>query len=258
VELDGQVAIVTGAGRGIGRAIALELATLGAQLIVAELDATTGEQTAAAVRALGGDSVALTSDVTRRDDIAHMVATALETFGRLDILVNNAGVFRAEPVQAIDDAHWERVMDINAKAVFFACQAALPQMQAAGRGAIVNVASMAGKIGTPASLVYGASKAAVISMTRSLALAVAADGVRVNCVCPGFVETEMWSQLEQEMSAMLGVSQAEFHERRLAQIPVGRWETPEDVARVVGFLASERSGYITGEALNVSGGLVLH
>jgi NAD(P)-dependent dehydrogenase (short-subunit alcohol dehydrogenase family) len=225
---------------------------------VAELDATTGEQTAAAVRDLGREAVALAIDVTCRDDLARMVATALETFGRLDILVNNAGVFRAEAVQAIDDAHWERVMDINAKAVFFACQAVLPHMQTAGRGTIVNVSSMAGKLGTPASLVYGASKAAVISLTRSLALAVAADGVRVNCVCPGFVETEMWSQLEQQMSAMLGVTRAEFHERRLAQIPVGRWETPEDVARVVGFLASERSGYITGEALNVSGGLVMH
>jgi NAD(P)-dependent dehydrogenase (short-subunit alcohol dehydrogenase family) len=255
---EGRVALVTGAGRGIGRAIALELASLGARLIVAELDAATGERTASAVRALGRDAVALTIDVTQRDDLARMVATALESFGRLDILVNNAGVFRAEPVQAIDDAHWERVMDINAKAVFFACQAALPSMLDAGGGAIVNIASMAGKIGTPASLVYGASKAAVISLTRSLALAVAADGVRVNCVCPGFVETEMWSQLEREMSAMLGVSQTEFHERRLAQIPLGRWETPEDVARVVGFLASARSGYVTGEALNVSGGLVLH
>jgi NAD(P)-dependent dehydrogenase (short-subunit alcohol dehydrogenase family) len=257
LELDGQVAIVTGAGRGIGRAIALELATLGARLIVAELDSTTGEQSASAVRALGREAVALTVDVTRRDDLARMVATALETFGRLDILVNNAGVFRAAPMPAIDDEHWDRVMDINAKAVFFACQVALPHMQAAGRGSIVNIASMAGKIGTPASLVYGASKAAVISLTRSLALAVAADGVRVNCVCPGFVETEMWSQLEQEMSAIQGITQAEFHARSLARIPLGRWETPEDVARVVGFLASERSGYITGEALNVSGGLVM-
>jgi NAD(P)-dependent dehydrogenase (short-subunit alcohol dehydrogenase family) len=142
--------------------------------------------------------------------------------------------------------------------VFFASQAVLPHMVAAKRGNIVSLASMAGKLGTQTSLVYAASKSAVISITRSLALSFAADGIRANCVCPGFVQTDMWTQVEEGVSRVLGTTPEEMNRQRLAQIPLGRWEQPEDVARVVGFLASDKSGYVTGEAVNVSGGLVMH
>ena len=258
MELEGQAAIVTGAGRGIGRAIALELASMGADVVVAELNRENGERTAEEVRALGRRAVAIPTDVTRRADLDAMASRTIEEFGRIDVLVNNAGIYRAAPPLEIDDEHWDSVMDINAKAVFFASQAVLPRMVAAGRGNIISLASMAGKLGTTTSLPYAASKSAVISITRSLALSFAADGIRANCVCPGFVQTDMWTQVEQGVSRVLGTTPEELNRQRLAQIPLKRWEQPEDVARVVGFLASEKSGYITGEAVNVSGGLVMH
>jgi NAD(P)-dependent dehydrogenase (short-subunit alcohol dehydrogenase family) len=258
LELEGQAAIVTGAGRGIGRAIALELASLGADVVVAEINEAGAARTAEEVRAAGRRAIALGTDVTKKSDLAAMVDRTMGEFGRIDVLVNNAGIYRAAAVLAIDEAHWDAVMDINARAVFFASQAVLPAMVAAKRGAIVNLASMAGKLGTTSSLVYAASKSAVISITRSLALSFAADGIRVNCVCPGYVQTDMWSLVERGVSEVLGTTPEELNRQRLAQIPLGRWEQPEDVAKVVGFLASEKSGYITGEAVNVSGGLVMH
>ena len=148
-------------------------------------------------------------------------------------------------------------MNINAKAVFFAGQAALPTMIAQKRGVIVNLASMAGKVGSRANLPYNASKAAVISIIKSLALAHAADGIRVNCVCPGFVETDMWASLVQELGPLFKQSPEEFARRSLHQI-LGRMERPEDVANVIGFLVSPRSEYMTGQALSVDGGLVMH
>ncbi len=258
MELEGQAAIVTGAGRGIGRAIALELASMGADVVVAELDGEGAERTADEVRALGRRAVAIPTDVTRRADLDAMATRTLDELGRIDVLVNNAGIYRAAPALEITVEHWDAVMDINAKAVFFASQAVLPHMVAAKRGTIINLASMAGKLGTTSSLAYAASKAAVISITRSLALSFAADGIRANCVCPGFVQTDMWTQVERGVAGVLGISPEEVNRQRLAQIPLGRWEQPEDVARVVGFLASGKSAYITGEAVNVSGGLVMH
>jgi NAD(P)-dependent dehydrogenase (short-subunit alcohol dehydrogenase family) len=148
-------------------------------------------------------------------------------------------------------------MDINAKAVFFATQAVLPAMIAQKCGVIVNLASMSGKIGSKTSLPYNASKAAVVSMTKSLALAHAADGIRVNYVCPGFVETDMWTKVSHEQGALLGMSAEDFTRMRVATVPLGRMETPEDVASVIGFLASPRSAYMTGQAINVTGGVIM-
>ena len=258
MELEGQAAIVTGAGRGIGRAIALELASLGADVALAELDEGAAERTADEVRALGRRAVAIRTDVTRRGDLDAMVTRTLDELGRIDVLVNNAGIYRAAPALEITEEHWDAVMDINARAVFFASQAVLPRMVEARRGNIISLASMAGKLGTTSSLAYAASKSAVISITRSLALSFAADGIRVNCVCPSFVQTDMWTEVERGVAGVLGTTPEEVNRQRLAQIPIGRWEQPEDVAKVVGFLASDKSGYITGEAMNVSGGLVMH
>src|SRR5499426_2209493 len=258
MELAGQVAIVTGAGRGIGRATALELARLGADIVVAELDRANAERTAAEVQALGCRASVVPTDVTSRADLAVMVERTRAAFGRIDVLVNNAGIYRAALSLDITEEHWDAVMDINAKAVFFASQAVLPTMIAQKRGAIVSLASMAGKIGSRNNLPYNASKAAVVSITKSLALAHAADGIRVNCVCPGFVETDMWTKVAREQSAILGMSSEEFTKQRAAQVPLGRMERPEDVAHVIGFLASDRAGYMTGQAINVTGGLIMH
>ncbi len=272
MELEGQVAIVTGAGRGIGRATALELARLGADIVVAELDRANAERTAAEVLALGRRASVVPTDVTSRVDLTTMVERTRAAFGRIDVLVNNAGIYRAavslniteehwDAVMLsldITEEHWDAVMNINAKAVFFASQAVLPTMIAQKRGAIVSLASMAGKVGSRTNLPYNASKAAVISITKSLALAHAADGIRVNCVCPGFVETDMWQLVSREQGALLGLSPEDFTEQRAAQVPLGRMEHPEDVAKVIGFLASDRAGYMTGQAINVTGGLIMH
>jgi NAD(P)-dependent dehydrogenase (short-subunit alcohol dehydrogenase family) len=258
VELRDQVAIVTGAGRGIGRATALELARLGADIVVAELDRSGAERTAAEVQGLGRRASVAFIDVTSRKDLAAMVERARADFGRIDVLVNNAGIYRAAAPLDVTEEHWDAVMTVNAKAVFFACQAVLPAMLAQKRGAIVNLASMAGKIGNRNNLPYNASKAAVISITKSLALAHAKDGIRVNCVCPGFVETDMWTVVAREQGALMGLSPAEFTRQRAAQVPLGRMERPEDVANVIAFLAGSRAGYMTGQALSVDGGLVMH
>jgi meso-butanediol dehydrogenase / (S,S)-butanediol dehydrogenase / diacetyl reductase len=257
-ELGGRVAIVTGGGQGIGRATALELARLGADVVVAELNPEAAERTAKEVRGLGRKALALPTDVTRRADLAAMAERTRRELGRIDVLVNNAGIYRAAATLDVTEEHWDAIMTINAKAVFFASAAVLPVMLAARRGSIVNLASMAGKVGSKTNLPYNASKAAVISMTKSLALAHAADGVRVNCVCPGFVETDMWTRVAREQGALLGLSAEEFTRQRERSVPLGRMERPEDVAAVIGFLASDRSGYMTGQALSVDGGLVMH
>ncbi len=258
MELTGQVAIVTGAGRGIGRAVALELARQGANVVIAELDRAGAKRAAEEVAALGRRAVAVATDVTSRADLRAMVDRAKSELGHIDILVNNAGIYRAAATLDVTEEHWDAIMTINAKAVFFASQAVLPTMIAQKSGSIVSLASMAGKVGNRNNLPYNASKAAVISMTKSLALAHAADGIRVNCVCPGFVETDMWAVVSREQGKLMDMTPDEFTRQRAAQVPLGRMEKPEDVAHVVAFLAGPRSAYMTGQALSVDGGLVMH
>ena len=258
MELDGQIAIVTGAGRGIGRATALELAKMGADIVVAELDRAGADRTASEVKGLGRRVLIVPTDVTSRADLQAMADRARGEFGRIDVLVNNAGIYRAALPLDVTEEHWDAVLDVNAKAVFFASQAVLPAMIAQKRGNIISLASLAGKVGSRNNLPYNASKAAVISITKSLALAHAADGIRVNCVCPGFVETDMWTMVAREQGALQGMAPEEFTRQRLAQIPLGRMETPQDVANVIAFLASSRAAYMTGQAINVTGGVIMH
>jgi meso-butanediol dehydrogenase / (S,S)-butanediol dehydrogenase / diacetyl reductase len=210
------------------------------------------------VKGLGRRALVVPTDVTSRAALTTMVERTRGELGGLDILVNNAGIYRAAATLEVTEEHWDAVLDINAKAVFFASQAVLPAMIAQKRGVIVNLASLAGKVGSRTNLPYNASKAAVVSITKSLALAHAADGIRVNCVCPGFVETDMWAKVAREQGALLGMSAEEFTRQRAASVPLGRMETPEDVASVIGFLASDRAGYMTGQAINVTGGLIMH
>src|SRR2546427_1885333 len=245
MELQGQVAIVTGAGRGIGRATALELARLGADIVIAELDQNGADGTAKLVKDLGRRAAVIPTDVTKRAELKAMAERAQSQFGRIDILVNNAGIYRAAATLDVTEEHWDAIMTLNAKAVFFASQAVLPAMIAAKRGSIVSLASMAGKIGSKTNLPYNASKAAVVSMTKSLALAHAADGIRVNCVCPGFVETDMWTAVARDQGKLMGMTAEEFTRQRASTVPLGRMERPEDVANVIGFLVSSKSGYMT-------------
>jgi NAD(P)-dependent dehydrogenase (short-subunit alcohol dehydrogenase family) len=231
---------------------------MGADIVVAELDQANAKRTATEVCSCGRRALVVPTDVTSRNALSTMIAQTRAEFGRIDILVNNAGIYRAATTLEVTEEHWDAIMDINAKAVFFATQAVLPMMIEQKRGAIVSLSSMAGKIGSQNNLPYNASKAAVISMTKSLAVAHAADGIRVNCVCPGFVETDMWTAVAHEQSALLNQSPEEFTRRQARRIPLGRMERPEDVANVIAFLVSPRSDYMTGQALSVDGGLVMH
>jgi NAD(P)-dependent dehydrogenase (short-subunit alcohol dehydrogenase family) len=253
----GQVAIVTGGGQGIGRAIALRLARDGLAIVVADRQRGQAEAVAGEIGALGRRAQALGIDVTLAGDRQRMIDTTLEAFGRLDVLINNAGVIRAALPADVTEEHWDTLMDVNAKAVYFCSQLALRHMQAQRSGRIVNMASIAGKLAsTIYHPIYNISKAAVIAMTKTLALAYAADGIRVNAVCPGVVDTPMQEVVDREFARVTGRPAAEFRAERVGRIPIGRIEQPEDVAALVSFLAGPDSAYITGEAFNVSGGIL--
>ncbi len=251
----GEVAIVTGAGRGIGRAIARRLAADGAAVVAADRDGRGAAATTREITELGGRGVAVECDVATAAGRRRLIEAALDGFKRLDILVNNAGVMRTHRPEEVTEDEWDQIMAVNLKAVFFACTAARPHMAAGGR--IVNLASVAGKIPTPWWTPYGVSKAGVISLTRSLAVAFAPD-VRVNCVCPGPAETEMWRYINEEGSDRVKLPRGTFAAMRLQNTALGRFAQPDDIANVVSFLCSPDAAYMTGQAVNISGGAVFH
>ena len=259
-QRDGRTVLITGAARGIGAATARRLARDGARLVLSDVDGVGVEKLAAE---LGG--VAVRADVTNAADIARMVDEPYQRWGRLDVLFNNAGVIRLQPLLDVAEAEWNRVLDVNLKAVFFVLQAVARRMKTQSpmpgselRGKLIQTASIAGyRGGNHLMTPYSASKAGVISLTRSAAQALAADRITSNCVCPGAVETAMWEQIDQELGALHGWAPREAWKRRTAGIPLGRPETPADVAGVVAFLAGPDSDYMTGQALKVDGGLVM-
>jgi meso-butanediol dehydrogenase / (S,S)-butanediol dehydrogenase / diacetyl reductase len=258
--LDGRIVLITGAARGIGAATARRLARDGARLVLADVDAVGAEKLAAE---LGG--VAVQADVTKSADIARMIDEPYRRWGRLDVLFNNAGVIRLQPMLDVTDAEWDRVLGVNLKAVFFVLQAAVRRMKTqppmAGselRGKLIQTASIAGyRGGNHLMTPYSASKAGVISLTRSAAQALAADRITSNCVCPGAVDTAMWEQIDREWAALEGLAPRDAWKRRIRPIPLGRPETADDVAGVVAFLAGPDSDYMTGQAIKVDGGLVM-
>jgi acetoin reductase-like protein len=258
MRLVGKSAIVTGAGRGIGRATALRFAREGADVLVADLDLHAGQETARGIQALGRRGVALEIDVTRLADIQRMVDTAVGELGKIDILVNNAGITLVRDPLKLTEEEWDRTMSVNAKAAFFCSQAAAREMIKRKTGVILNAASISGRVGRPMMVDYCASKFAVIGMTQSMALALAKHGIRVNAVAPGIVDTDMWASIDREWSALEGQPAGTMKRTRVAAIPLGRIETPEDVANLYAFLASDEAGYITGQTYNVCGGLQLN
>jgi len=259
-QLDGRIVLITGAARGIGAATARRLARDGARLMLADVDGVGVDKLAAE---LGG--VAVRADVTNAADIARMVDEPYQRWGRLDVLFNNAGVIRLQPMLDVTEAEWDRVLDVNLKAVFFVLQAAVRRMKTqapmAGselRGKLIQTASIAGyRGGNHLMTPYSASKAGVISLTRSAAQALAHDRITSNCVCPGAVDTAMWEQIDREWGALHGWAPREAWKKRIAGIPLGRPETPDDVAGVVAFLAGPDSDYMTGQAIKVDGGMVM-
>ena len=259
-ELDGQVAIVTGAGRGIGRATALRLAREGASVTVADIDEANANQVAEEIESAGGTAHAYTVDVTDRADTERMVAETVDRFGRLDILVNNAGIAVIASLMDTDEAAWDSLMNVNAKGVLLCSQAAARQMIDQGSGGrIINNASGAGKIAPGRSTplgAYAASKHAVVALTKQFGLELSSHGILVNCVCPGIVDTSMWDLIDREVAQLEGVPVGSVKARAAAGIPVGRIQQPEDVANLIAYLASSDASYITAQALNVSGGML--
>jgi NAD(P)-dependent dehydrogenase (short-subunit alcohol dehydrogenase family) len=284
----GKVAIVTGAGQGIGRGIALRLAREGADLVIAEYNPDTAGDAARTIEALGRQALAYPVDISNTAAVKQMVEDVVARFGRIDILVNNAGVVQTKPMMDLTEEDWDRIVNVNQRGLFFCLQAVAAQMirqlpeglrvqtpsdvvsmkktepgsesfadqdsYAGSYGKIVNFSSIAGRRGRPLSTHYAATKAAVISVTQSAALALAPYRINVNAVCPGLVPTPMWKQIDEERGQLFGAEPGEAMAAFIQTIPLKRAAVPEDIAGTVAFFCSADADYITGQALNVDGG----
>jgi NAD(P)-dependent dehydrogenase (short-subunit alcohol dehydrogenase family) len=247
--LAGRVAIVTGGSSGIGRASAELFAAEGANVVVSDVDDSGGSETVERITSAAGNATFIRADVSRADDVRELIASTVATYGRLDVLFNNAGIEGNMGIStgdvALDD--WHRVIGVNLTGVFLGCRYAIPEMLKNGGGSIVNNASVAGLVGFPGIAPYCASKGGVIQLTRTTALEYATQGIRVNCLCPGVIDTPMVRRAAPDAAAVEGFTEME---------PVGRMGKPEEVAALALFLASDEASFITGAVIPVDGGFV--
>jgi len=257
VKFSGQSVIVTGGARGLGRGIAAAFAQAGASVLICDLNESGAYATAAELSTTAAGAVtAVRADVSDPADVKRLIGDAISRFGQLDHLINNAGIVTIAPLLQTSAQDWDRVLGVNLRGTFLTIQAALPHMLRAGSGSVVNIASQAGKRPNRYICAYNASKAGVISLTRTAAVE-AAPHVRVNCVCPGFIDTELQEEEYAVVSALTGQPKDAVRRSWLDSMPLGRFQSVQDVADAVLFLASPAAAQITGEALNASGGLVM-
>jgi|LSQX01.1.fsa_nt_gb 3-oxoacyl-[acyl-carrier protein] reductase len=247
MQLNGKTALITGSARGLGKAIAIKMASLGANIVLNDIPSSEAlDETAEELRKAGYRVAVAKGDVRNQDDVKAMVATAVETFGSLDILVNNAGVTKDKPLAMMSEEDWDLVLDINLKGAFICTKLAVKQMIKQKYGRIVNIASVAGRYGNRGQANYSASKAGLIGLTMSTAKEFASKGITCNAVAPGLIQSHMTDALPEEV-----------RQKYLGNIPLGRFGTPEDVANVVAFLASDEASYVTAQVIDIDGGLVM-
>lgn len=250
LDFSGQTAVVTGGLQGIGKAIAALLHQGGANVVIGDIAARSREQS---LRQL-----VVRTDVASREQAHQLIGAAVETFGGVDILVNSCGVSAMSAVDAMSEADWQRILDVNVKAIGWLSEAAIPLMRARKAGRIINIASQAGKNGYRLMGQYVASKHAVLGLTKVMAIELARDNILVNAVCPGIVETEMKWRERREGAELRGMTPEAIYAEDCSQVLLGRTAQPADVAGVVAFLASPLATYMTGQAINVTGGMTMH
>jgi len=249
MRLKDKVALITGAGSGIGRATAILFAKEGAKVVVVCRTSSTGEETVKIIRNYGGEAVFVRGDVSNAYDAEKMIISATDKYGKLDILFNNAGINLKAPITEIEENEWDQIVNINLKGVFLGCKYAIPIMVKHGGGVIINTASVFGFVGAPNYSAYCASKGGVIALTKALALELAPYNIRVNCICPGITETPMVQKIW-----MASGKPDKVRESRIKMHPLGRLGKPDDVAYAALYLASDESSFVTGSAIFVDGG----
>jgi 2-hydroxycyclohexanecarboxyl-CoA dehydrogenase len=252
MKLRGKTALVTGGGRGIGRAIALALAQEGAQVAVLDILADNAAAVAREIEATGVKALALPADLTKRAQVERAIADALAQFGQIDVLVNNAGWDRLEMFLDSEEETWDKIIAINFKALLYVCKATLPSMVARGQGKVISIASDAGRVGSTGEAVYAGTKGAIIAFSKTLAREMARHKITVNVVCPGLTETPLLQGIREQSPKTEKVIEAVTR-----AIPLGRVGQPEDIAGAVVYLASPAADFVTGQTLSVSGGLTM-
>jgi len=250
MKLEQRVAVITGAGSGIGQAMARLFAGEGARIFAADVNESAAQETARIITEAGGTCRTFAVDVSRPEQVRAMVDAAISAFGRIDILCNNAGIGSTTDVVECEPDEWDRVMTVNVKSVYLGCKYAIPHMLAQGGGVIVNTASVAGMVGLPKRASYSASKGAVIALTRQVAVEYVEQGIRVNCLCPGTVDSPWVGRLLQQADDPVAARQA-----LVARQPLGRLGTPDEIAAAALYLVSDDAAFITGTGLVIDGGL---